>query len=109
MLPIPELMLLSSAESTKALAGRAIVDRKRSGTGVGTVTEWHVAADANPFGRIATISGRNLAKAVLNLPLKPQRDLVGGRVPAFGRRHVDAVTATDVRNWFDDLSATRAG
>ena len=30
-------------------------------------------------------------------------------LPAFGDRRVDAVTAKDVRNWFDDLSATRAG
>ena len=30
-------------------------------------------------------------------------------LPAFGNRHVDAVTAKDVRNWFDDLSVTRAG
>ena len=30
-------------------------------------------------------------------------------VPAFGDRRVNAVTAKDVRNWFDDLSATRAG
>ena len=30
-------------------------------------------------------------------------------VPAFGDRCVDAVTAKDVRNWFDDLSVTRAG
>ncbi len=30
-------------------------------------------------------------------------------VPAFGDRRVDAVTAKDVRNWFDDLSVTRAG
>ena len=29
-------------------------------------------------------------------------------LPAFGDRRVDAVTAKDVRNWFDDLSATRA-
>ena len=30
-------------------------------------------------------------------------------LPAFGDRRVDAVTAKDVRNWFDDLSVTRAG
>ena len=30
-------------------------------------------------------------------------------LPAFGTRRVDAVTAKDVRNWFDDLSVTRAG
>ena len=30
-------------------------------------------------------------------------------LPTFGNRRVDAVTAKDVRNWFDDLSATRAG
>ena len=30
-------------------------------------------------------------------------------LPAFGNRRVDAVTAKDVRNWFDDLSVTRAG
>ena len=30
-------------------------------------------------------------------------------VPAFGDRRVDAVTAKAVRNWFDDLSVTRAG
>ena len=30
-------------------------------------------------------------------------------LPAFGDRRVDAVTAKDVRNWFDDLSGTRAG
>ena len=28
--------------------------------------------------------------------------------PAFGNRRVDAVTARNVRNWFDDLSVTRA-
>ena len=30
-------------------------------------------------------------------------------LPAFGDRRVDAVTSKDVRNWFDDLSVTRAG
>jgi len=30
-------------------------------------------------------------------------------LPALGDRRVDAVTAKDVRNWFDDLSVTRAG
>ncbi len=30
-------------------------------------------------------------------------------LPAFGDRRVDAVTAKDVRNWFDDLSVARAG
>ena len=30
-------------------------------------------------------------------------------LPAFGDRRVDAVSAKDVRNWFDDLSVTRAG
>ena len=30
-------------------------------------------------------------------------------LPAFGGRRVDAVTAKDVRNWFDDLSVARAG
>ena len=30
-------------------------------------------------------------------------------LPAFGDRRVEAVTAKDVRNWFDDLSVTRAG
>ena len=30
-------------------------------------------------------------------------------LPAFGDRRVDAVTAKDVRNWFDDLSVTGAG
>ena len=30
-------------------------------------------------------------------------------LPAFGEHRVDAVSAKDVRNWFDDLSATRAG
>ena len=30
-------------------------------------------------------------------------------LPAFGKRRVDAVTAKDVRNWFDDLSAMRVG
>ena len=30
-------------------------------------------------------------------------------LPAFGDRRVDAVAAKDVRNWFDDLSVTRAG
>ena len=30
-------------------------------------------------------------------------------LPAFGDRRVDAIGAEDVRNWFDDLSATRAG
>jgi len=30
-------------------------------------------------------------------------------LPALGDRRVDAVTARDVRNWFDDLSVTRAG
>ena len=30
-------------------------------------------------------------------------------LPAFGDRRVDAIGAKDVRNWFDDLSATRAG
>ena len=30
-------------------------------------------------------------------------------LPALGERRVDAVTAKDVRNWFDDLSVTRAG
>ena len=30
-------------------------------------------------------------------------------LPAFGDRPVDALTAKDVRNWFDDLSVTRAG
>ena len=30
-------------------------------------------------------------------------------LPAFGGRRVDAVSAKDVRNWFDDLSVTRAG
>ena len=30
-------------------------------------------------------------------------------LPAFGNRLVDAVTAKDVRNWFDDLSVARAG
>ena len=30
-------------------------------------------------------------------------------LPAFGNRPVDAITARDVRNWFDDLSATRTG
>ena len=30
-------------------------------------------------------------------------------LPTFGNQRVDAVTAQDVRNWFDDLSATRAG
>ncbi|MXW90376.1 MAG: tyrosine-type recombinase/integrase [Rhodospirillaceae bacterium] len=30
-------------------------------------------------------------------------------LPALGGRRVDAVTAKDVRNWFDDLSVTRAG
>ena len=30
-------------------------------------------------------------------------------LPAFGDRRVDAVTAKNVRNWFDDLSVTRAG
>ena len=30
-------------------------------------------------------------------------------LPTFGNRRVDAVTAKDVRNWFDDLSVTRAG
>ncbi len=29
-------------------------------------------------------------------------------LPAFGDRRVDAVTAKDVRNWFNDLSVTRA-
>ena len=29
-------------------------------------------------------------------------------LPAFGDRRVDEVTAKDVRNWFDDLSVTRA-
>ena len=30
-------------------------------------------------------------------------------LPTFGDRRVDAVTAKDVRNWFDDLSVARAG
>ncbi len=30
-------------------------------------------------------------------------------LPAFGDRRVDAVSAKDMRNWFDDLSVTRAG
>ena len=30
-------------------------------------------------------------------------------LPVLGDRRVDAVTAKDVRNWFDDLSVTRAG
>lgn len=30
-------------------------------------------------------------------------------LPAFGDRRVDAVSAKDVHNWFDDFSATRAG
>ena len=30
-------------------------------------------------------------------------------LPAFVGRRVDAITAKDVRNWFDDLSVTRAG
>ena len=30
-------------------------------------------------------------------------------LPAFGDRRVDAIGAKDVRNWFDDLSVTRAG
>ena len=30
-------------------------------------------------------------------------------LPAFGDRRIDAVTAKDVRSWFDDLSVTRAG
>ena len=30
-------------------------------------------------------------------------------LPAFGNRRVDAITARDVRNWFDELSVTRAG
>ena len=30
-------------------------------------------------------------------------------LPGFGDRRVDALTAKDVRNWFDDLSVTRAG
>lgn len=30
-------------------------------------------------------------------------------VPAIGNRRVDAITAKDVLNWFDDLSVTRAG
>ena len=30
-------------------------------------------------------------------------------LPAFGDQRVDAVSAKDVRNWFDDLSVTRAG
>ncbi len=30
-------------------------------------------------------------------------------LPTFGNRRVDSVTAKDVRNWFDDLSVTRAG
>ena len=30
-------------------------------------------------------------------------------LPAFGDRRVDAIAAKDVRNWFDDLSVTRAG
>ena len=30
-------------------------------------------------------------------------------LPAFGDRPVDAVTAKDVRNWFDDLSVALAG
>ena len=30
-------------------------------------------------------------------------------LPAFGNRRVDAITARDVRSWFDDLSVTRAG
>ena len=30
-------------------------------------------------------------------------------LPALGDRRVDAVTAKDVRNWFNDLSVTRAG
>ena len=30
-------------------------------------------------------------------------------LPTFGDRRVDAVTAKDVRNWFDDLSVTRVG
>ena len=29
-------------------------------------------------------------------------------LPAFGERRVDAVTATDVRSWFDDFSARQA-
>ena len=29
-------------------------------------------------------------------------------LPAFGNRRVDAITARDVRNWFDELSVTRA-
>ena len=29
-------------------------------------------------------------------------------LPAFGNRSVDAITARDVRNWFDELSITRA-
>ena len=30
-------------------------------------------------------------------------------LPAFGNRRVDAITARDVRSWFDELSVTRAG
>ena len=30
-------------------------------------------------------------------------------LPAFGDRHVDAITEKDKRNWFDEISITRAG
>ena len=30
-------------------------------------------------------------------------------LPAFGNRSVDAITARDVRSWFDELSVTKAG
>ena len=33
----------------------------------------------------------------------------GSILPAFGSRRVDAITARDVRSWFDELSVSRAG
>ncbi len=76
-------------------------------------------ADARTNGAPATLpTVRTFAPALLAdcaerwKPATQRANADGVRLhilPIFGNRRVDAVTARDVRNWSDDLSATRAG
>ena len=59
-------------------------------------------------GSLGRRSSRTAPGVRSRQPRQRMRTTCSGPSPAFGNRRVGAVTARNVRNWFDDLSVTRA-
>ena len=92
--------------------GHAVVKRTRSSADAMSV-ENAMAATMRRWrcrrcGSLGRRSSRTAPGVRSRQPRQRMRTTCSGPSPAFGNRRVDAVTARNVRNWFDDLSVTRA-